>query len=114
MSKVRYFLKADAPGARWTEVAKAEFVSSERAAGFHNTWGRPSEPATGGFSGGGLRGTMRYDGSAPENDPEPVYDFVTWLASLDDPDPESQGFQDRRTVTLTQIVDRAKGVLGVS
>lgn len=34
--------------------------------------------------------------------------LLEWIISLDDPDPESGGFQDRRTVTLTQIISKAQ------
>lgn len=37
-------------------------------------------------------------------------EFVAWLVSLDDPDPESRGFQDRRTVTLSDIIEKARSV----
>ena len=59
----KYFIKlGDSP---WVQVTKAEFVSKERNAGFHNTMGQPDEPATGGFSGspGGetISGKVRYN-----------------------------------------------------
>lgn len=38
--------------------------------------------------------------------------FAEWLVSLDDDDPNSPGRKDRQTVTLTQIVNRAKEALG--
>ena len=44
--------------------------------------------------------------------PGKVHDLLVWLVSLDDPDPESQGFQDRRTVTMTGIIQRARAALG--
>jgi hypothetical protein len=44
----RYFLTRDDDSE--IEVSKAEFVRAERQAGFRNTMGQPSEPATGGFS----------------------------------------------------------------
>jgi len=34
--------------------------------------------------------------------------FLSWLISLDDDDPRSPGRQDRRTVSLTQIINRAR------
>lgn len=43
--------------------------------------------------------------------PGEVVDFVKWIVSLDDPDPESEGFQDRRTTTLTDIIRRARKAL---
>lgn len=116
MSQVRYFLRHRTEEARWTEVSKPEWVSAERGAGFRNTWGRDSEPATGGFGNGSIEGSVCYNGGTPEGfeekPQESVRDLVEWLATLDDPDPASQGFQDRRTVTLTQIVERAKKALG--
>lgn len=52
-----YWLKL--PGqTHWREVDKSEYVVVERASGFHNTMGRPDEPATASFSGGdGTQGT---------------------------------------------------------
>jgi hypothetical protein len=38
--------------------------------------------------------------------------FAEWVVSLDDDDPESPGRQERRTVTLTQIVGRARAAIG--
>lgn len=49
-------------------------------------------------------------------DPELRYErlvaFAQWVVSLDDDDPQSQGRQDRRTVTLQQITERARQALG--
>lgn len=57
-----YYLKADwQDDDAWTKVSKEKFVAAERAAGFHNTLGRPQEPATGGFGGGGVEGRVRYE-----------------------------------------------------
>jgi hypothetical protein len=42
---------------------------------------------------------------------EMVYDFARWVVSLDDPDPASAGQRERRTVTLTQIIERARAAL---
>jgi hypothetical protein len=36
--------------------------------------------------------------------------FARWLVSLDDPDPDSAGFQDRRVTTMTRIIERARQV----
>ena len=58
---VKFYLKGEWQGDdEWTEVSKEKFVRAERAAGFRNTMGRPDEPATGGFSGGGVEGRVRY------------------------------------------------------
>jgi hypothetical protein len=38
-------------------------------------------------------------------------EFAEWIVSLDDDDPESPGRIDRKTVTLTQIINRAKEAL---
>lgn len=38
--------------------------------------------------------------------------YLDWLISLDDPNPNSTGNQDRRRVTLTQIIARAEDVRG--
>jgi len=57
----RYFLRVGS-ATRWQEVTKEEWVSAERSAGFHNTMGRPDEPATAGFSNGSVSGTLRYRG----------------------------------------------------
>jgi hypothetical protein len=39
-------------------------------------------------------------------------ELARWLVSLDDPDPTSAGFQERRTVTMTRIIERARQALG--
>src|SRR5688500_1051709 len=56
----------DRPG---REVTMAEYVAAERSAGFHNTQGKPQEPATAGFSGtvGGRRvaGRVVYGAAVP-------------------------------------------------
>ncbi len=44
--------------------------------------------------------------------PGEIRDFLEWLVSLDDPDPESEGFQARRVTTMSDIVRRARTVLG--
>lgn len=36
--------------------------------------------------------------------------FLEWLASMDDIDPKSRGYQERRRVTLDEIIQRAKEV----
>ena len=43
----------------WKEVSKEEFMRAERIAGFHSKRG-PGTVATGGFSGGGMRGRIEY------------------------------------------------------
>lgn len=45
----------------WRECDMAEFVNLERRAGFYNTMGAQSLPATGGFSDGTLQGRTVYD-----------------------------------------------------
>lgn len=40
------------------EVSKEEWVKAERAAGFRNTMGHPEEPGTGGWSAGGISGSI--------------------------------------------------------
>ena len=63
----RYFLTIEAVE-NWAEVTKEDFVSSERAAGFVNTLGKPNEPGTGGFSGKGVRGmVVSPGGKLPES-----------------------------------------------
>lgn len=52
----RYFVTTDNRGER--EVDKAEYVKTERAAGFRNSMGEPDEPATSVFNGRVLRGRM--------------------------------------------------------
>lgn len=115
--KVRYFLKSAASHHRWVEVTKSEWVDAERGAGFRNTWGRDSEPATGGFGNGSVQGTVTYGDRVPEGfeeaPQEPLRELAEWLVTLDDPDPASQGFQDRRTTTMTQIIERARKALDV-
>jgi len=39
-------------------------------------------------------------------------ELARWLLSLDDPDPDSAGFQDRRVTTMTRIIERARQALG--
>lgn len=55
----RYYLSFGGSKERH-EVTKPEWVAAERAAGFHNTMGRPDEPGTGGFSDGHIRGSLEY------------------------------------------------------
>lgn len=45
----------------YRQVSKKDFVELERACGFHNTMGRPLEPATGGFSSPWGQGQVRYE-----------------------------------------------------
>lgn len=58
MSENKYWLSLDVSGLDplWQEVTKEQWVRAERAAGFRG--GREDEPATGGFSGGGVRGSL--------------------------------------------------------
>jgi hypothetical protein len=56
-------------------------------------WSRAAVPVGGGTPGDGLR------------------ELAEWLVSLDDDDSDSPGRCDRRTVTLTQIIDRARNAL---
>lgn len=42
---------------------------------------------------------------------ERLVEFAQWIVSLDDDDPASAGRKDRQTVTLTQIINRAKEAL---
>lgn len=44
--------------------------------------------------------------------PGEIHDFMEWIISLDSPDPESQGFQDRRTTTMTDIIRKAREAMG--
>lgn len=128
----RYFLRPDVGRFPWAEASKEEWVQAERAAGFRNTMGRPEEPATGGFSGNGMQGTITYDGGKPrsysldegryiddevspsllELEVERLRKFAQWVVSLDDPDPQSQGFQDHQTTTMTSIIRQAREALG--
>lgn len=34
--------------------------------------------------------------------------FVEWIVEMDDPDPRSDGWNRRRSITLTRIIDRAR------
>lgn len=54
----RYYLAVDIDYPVWQEVTKEQFVKAEYAAGFRG--GRPGEPATAGFTGGGVRGKVAY------------------------------------------------------
>lgn len=58
----RYWLSPDA-AEDWREVTVEEFAKAERQAGFRNKAGGPT--ATGGFTGGGIRGMIVYDDSDP-------------------------------------------------
>lgn len=40
--------------------------------------------------------------------------FLEWLIDLDNPDPESAGFQRRRRITLNAIIKKARITLGVA
>jgi hypothetical protein len=40
----------------------------------------------------------------------PAVDLAVWLTSLDDPE-DPKGLEERRTVTLTQIIDKARAAL---
>lgn len=37
-------------------------------------------------------------------------DFIDWIISLDDDDPNSPGRKDRQTITLNKIIERAKNI----
>jgi len=50
-----YFLEHPVFGSK--EVTKEEWISAERAAGFHPKFG--DGPATGGFSGNGMSGSIK-------------------------------------------------------
>jgi len=55
-SEYDYFLEHPIFGKK--QVTKEEWISAERSAGFHPKHGGDG-PATGGFSGNGISGTMR-------------------------------------------------------
>lgn len=59
----RYFLTEE------REVTKEEYVGAERHAGFHNTMGRPHEPATASFSANGVSGRIRYGRAGAPQEP---------------------------------------------
>lgn len=42
------------------EVTMAEWVAAEREAGFHNTMGRPEEPATWSWGAGHMSGRVEF------------------------------------------------------
>lgn len=50
----------------------------------------------------------------PNGEDTPLEAFARWVVALDDPDPDSQGFQDRKAVTLGRIIDRAREALGIT
>ena len=58
MDKEHYYLKPDYQ-TEWNEVSREQFIAAEQAAGFRSKFG-PSHPATGGFSGRGMRGRVEY------------------------------------------------------
>lgn len=37
-------------------------------------------------------------------------EFVDWIISLDDDDPNSPGRKDRQTITLNKIIERARSI----
>jgi hypothetical protein len=37
--------------------------------------------------------------------------FAEWIISLDDDDPNSPGRKERQTITLTKIIEKAKGLV---
>lgn len=61
MNEPHYWLQL--PGLLEREVSKEDWVWAERLAGFHNTMGKPSEPATAAFSAKGIRGWIEYPNS---------------------------------------------------
>lgn len=42
---------------------------------------------------------------------DPLRDYAEWVVSLDDPDPLSAGAKERRSITLHQIIERARYAL---
>lgn len=48
--------------------------------------------------------------SLPAPPPDDVTAFLSWLVSMDDPE-SPEGLEARRTVTLTQIIDRARELI---
>jgi hypothetical protein len=73
-----FYLKTD--WTNWKNVTKEQFVSAERAAGFHNTMGQPDEPGTGGFSGHGTTGRIvdtKY-AKPSQYDHDPAFRKVVW------------------------------------
>lgn len=59
MYNERYYLKTDWQD-EWAEVTKAQFIAAEQNVGFYSKFG-PNHPATGGFSGNGIRGRIDYE-----------------------------------------------------
>jgi hypothetical protein len=65
----RYYLRPsvtallDMPELPWTEVTRDQWIAAERGAGFHPKGGG-HRPATGGFSGGGVEGRIKFLGAA--------------------------------------------------
>ncbi len=55
---VKYFLSHPQLGEK--EVTKEEYIRAERATGFRSKSGRDDVCATGGFSGNGISGSVRY------------------------------------------------------
>ena len=56
--EVKYFLSHPQLGEK--EVTKEEFIKAERAAGFRSNSGSMDDCATGGFSGNGISGSIKY------------------------------------------------------
>lgn len=63
LTPIRYYLQTDWQD-DWTEVTKQQFIDAERNAGFRSN--TPGEPATGYFSGRGVRGKVEYAPPAAE------------------------------------------------
>lgn len=56
--KIEYFLSHPQLGEK--QVTKKEFINAERAAGFRSKSGSMDDCATGGFSGNGISGSIKY------------------------------------------------------
>ena len=61
----KYFLQGEWQD-EWGEATQQQFVAAERAAGFHPKAGC-GPVATGGFSGGGVRGRIEYAADEPDD-----------------------------------------------
>lgn len=54
------FELSDDDGLTWYSATRAEYVAAERQAGFHNSLGKPGEPATSAWSNGKKAGRMAF------------------------------------------------------
>jgi hypothetical protein len=67
--KPTYYLTHPAFGTK--KVSREEWIAEESRQGFRSKFG-PGHPATGGFSSGGVSGSIRYDVAEDDESPSPA------------------------------------------